>query len=369
MMKSKKVIAIITASVMAFTMIMVPSYAQAGNQEKLDNLKDKIENAQEQMKENNEKAETIKGEMTDLESDIEKIQDEVYELEDEVRETQLKVEKAQKELKKSNEDLDARLRNMYKSGGMGFIDIILSSGNISDLFSNLAMVQYIFENDKNVVEQLEKDYEKLEEMKKNLEEKQEQLNSKQDELGASYDKLAAQKKSLNKENATLKEDIQQWQADSAAIEEAIKNAQNNGGGYHPPSGGVSSQGYMWPVPSSHSISSYYGWRSWGSYSEFHLGIDIPAGYGQDVVAAADGMVIATGGQHWSYGNIVIIDHGNGIATAYAHNSSIVVSTGQVVKKGQVIAKIGSTGNSTGNHCHFEVRINGSTVDPLGYVSP
>ena len=375
--------------VMVCTLIFVPTDAMAGSKDKLDSLQNKIESAQSKVNKNNKKAKKISGNMTELEKDIAVIEKQVYALEDEVRYAQIKVEKTRKKLNENNKKLDERLRNMYKSGGMGFVDIILSSENISDLFSNFSMVQYIFENDKEVVAQLEKDYEKLEKMREKLKAKQEKLNEKQDQLGNNYDKLADSKKKLKAENKDLEKTIAQWQADSAAIEEQIRQAQaqaqaqqnqsngggshhsgGGGGGYVPPSGGgVSSQGMVWPVPSSSYVTSEYGWRNLGGYSDFHLGLDIAASYGADVVAAADGRVIATGGQHWSYGNIVIIDHGNGIATAYAHNSSIVVSTGQVVKRGQVIAKIGSTGNSTGNHCHFEVRINGETVNPRGYVSP
>lgn len=385
----KKILAAAISFVMVCTLVFMPVDANAGSKDKLDSLQNKIESAQGQVNKNNKKAAKISGSMSALEKDIKKIETEVYALEDEVRYTQIKVEKTRKELNNNNKELDARLRNMYKSGGMGFIDIILSSENISDLFSNFSMVQYIFENDKDVVARLEKDYDKLEKMREKLKSKQDKLGAKQDELGNSYEKLEDKKVQLKAENKDLKKTIAQWQSDSAAIEEQIKQAQqqaaipsaggnnggsghnhsNGGGGYVPPSGGVSSQGMVWPVPSSSHITSGYGWRDLGGYSDFHLGIDIAAGYGQNVVAAADGRVIATGGQHWSYGNIVIIDHGNGVATAYAHNSSIVVSTGQIVKRGQVIAKIGSTGNSTGNHCHFEVRINGKTVNPMGYVHP
>lgn len=389
MKKSNKIVAVIMSLVMVCTLVFVPTDALAGSKDKLDSLQSKIESAQSKVDKNNKKAAKINGNMSELEKDIAVIEKQVYALEDKVRYAQIKVEKTRKKLNENNKKLDERLRNMYKSGGMGFVDIILSSENISDLFSNFSMVQYIFENDKNVVGQLEKDYKKLEEMREKLKANQEKLNAKQDQLGANYAKLEDSKAQLKAENKDLKQTIAQWQADSAAIEEQIKQAQaqaqaqaqqnqnnggggssNNGGGgggYVPSSGSVSSQGMVWPVPSSSLVTSEYGWRNLGGYSDFHLGIDIAASYGADVVAAADGVVIATGGQHWSYGNIVIIDHGNGVATAYAHNSSIVVSTGQVVKRGQVIAKIGSTGNSTGNHCHFEVRINGQTVNPRGYL--
>jgi murein DD-endopeptidase MepM/ murein hydrolase activator NlpD len=111
------------------------------------------------------------------------------------------------------------------------------------------------------------------------------------------------------------------------------------------------------------ISSDYGYRG----SEFHLGIDIPAAYGSNVYAANGGKVIKAT-YHYSYGNYILIDHGGGQATLYAHNSKLLVSEGDTVSKGDVIALAGSTGASTGNHIHFEVRINGVTTDPKKYVS-
>ena len=126
---------------------------------------------------------------------------------------------------------------------------------------------------------------------------------------------------------------------------------------------------MWPVPGYYRISSDYVDRTSPIFgaAEFHTGIDIPASYGEDVVAAADGVVITSGWVN-GYGNTVMISHGSGIVTLYGHNSSLVISNGQSVKKGQVIAKIGSTGYSTGNHCHFEVRINGDHTSPWPYLN-
>lgn len=129
--------------------------------------------------------------------------------------------------------------------------------------------------------------------------------------------------------------------------------------------GVSSGNLMWPVPSLHMITTYFTWR-WGS---FHTGIDISGGsaYGKTIVAADGGTVVSAG---WSngYGNCVKINHGGGLQTLYGHASKILVSPGQRVSKGQAIALVGSTGNSTGPHCHFEVIKNGTKVNPLSYVS-
>ena len=129
--------------------------------------------------------------------------------------------------------------------------------------------------------------------------------------------------------------------------------------------GISSGSLMWPVPSLHTITTYFTWR-WGS---FHYGIDIsgPSAYGKTIVAA-DGGTVSAAGWGGGYGNRVIINHGNGLVTVYGHASKVLVSAGQKVSKGQPIARVGSTGNSTGPHCHFEVRKNGTKVDPLKYVS-
>ena len=353
----------------AFFMVLAVACGSyvANAKETQQSLQNKIDNAQEQIDENNEKKKNIEGDMSDLEDQIKDAETEVSALEAEVADANAQLQQTADDLEESEEDLGDRLRTMYKSGSMGFIDVLFSSENVSELMNNFSIVQYIFKNDKDIVSDLKDRHEELNEMAKALEAKQSELNAKQEALGDSYSQLASAKKEVNAENADLQEQIDQWQADSAAIADQINNAQQGGGGYQPPAGSVSSSGFAWPVPGHSRVSSEYGWRMLNGKSDFHLGIDIPAPTGTPVVAAKDGMVIATGGQHWSYGNIVIIDHGNGVATAYAHNSSILVSDGQIVKRGQTIALAGNTGNSFGSHCHFEVRINGHTVNPRNYL--
>ena len=126
---------------------------------------------------------------------------------------------------------------------------------------------------------------------------------------------------------------------------------------------------IWPAPDSHQINSPFGWRIHPitGTSKFHSGVDINASYGSSVLAADSGTVILAG---WNggYGNCIVISHGNGITTLYGHLSSIIVSSGQSVSQGQTIGYVGSTGNSTGPHLHWEVAVNGTQVNPLDYAT-
>jgi len=150
-------------------------------------------------------------------------------------------------------------------------------------------------------------------------------------------------------------------AQSAALSAKIRAAQSAAASSPSPvRSQVSTSGYIWPA---HGVlTSSFGWR-WG---RLHEGIDIAVGNGTSVVAAASGTVIVAG---WmgGYGNLVVVDHGNGVSTAYGHNTGVAVSVGQGVAQGQLIAYSGNTGNSTGPHIHFEIRINGAPTDPLGYL--
>ncbi len=171
-----------------------------------------------------------------------------------------------------------------------------------------------------------------------------------DTLSAQEQAEASEMDALKVSSASLGDQIRAAQAAAAA------RAASSGSTTTPSSSG----GFIWPA--SGPVTSPFGWR-WG---RMHEGIDIGASYGSPIRAAASGTVIYCGAES-GYGNLTVIDHGGGIATAYGHQSSIAVSCGQQVSQGQVIGYVGSTGHSTGPHLHFEVRINGAPVDPLGYL--
>jgi murein DD-endopeptidase MepM/ murein hydrolase activator NlpD len=186
-----------------------------------------------------------------------------------------------------------------------------------------------------------------------------------DRLIASRDALAAARSdkretlgSISEERSDFVAEVEVLERESAALASKIRTAQSSSGVSS--GSGVSASGFLWPVHGP--VTSGFGWR-WG---RMHEGIDIAVASGTPVVAAASGTVIHAG---WlgGYGNLVVVDHGNGLSTAYAHNSSLAVGVGAAVGQGQTVAYSGSTGNSTGPHVHFEVRVNGGAVDPLGYL--
>ncbi|HXF97814.1 MAG TPA: M23 family metallopeptidase, partial [Gaiellaceae bacterium] len=196
----------------------------------------------------------------------------------------------------------------------------------------------------------------------------EEARAVRDRLAASRDTLAAARRLKESALASVREaraehlhELEELQAESARLAAAIRSAQTEAAATGTGAGSsTSSAGFVWPV--NGPVVSGFGMRA----GRMHEGIDIAASTGTPIRAAAAGTVIHAG---WlgGYGNLVVLDHGNGLATAYAHASAILVSVGQRVAQGETIALVGSTGNSSGPHLHFEVRVNGAAVDPLAYL--
>lgn len=309
-----------------------------------------------------------------------------------------------------NKFLD-RLVVSYEEGEASYLSIILNSSDMGDFLTKMDMVSSMLEYDRNLKIQYQNEKTELEAAKQRLEED----SSLQEEILASLEADKAEYEALSEQQAnyikSLEDDISkansaleaataqdnalneqleaylyqlaeqqrqleaQRKAEEAARQAAAAAAASNGGTTEPePSSGADASnyyvggGFAWPLPGYSYISSGFGWRTLGGYSDYHRGIDIPAPYGTPIRASKGGqVVIATG--HGSYGNYVVIDHQNGESTLYAHQSMLGCSVGQYVNQGDVIGYVGSTGYSTGNHLHFEVRINGEAQNPMGYVSP
>ena len=325
----------------------------------------------------NTKIVSLNTEITNAQSEIDKKQAEINELNGKIDEMQAKIDDRKSGMSK-------RLRTMYKNGSVGFIDIILDSRNFSELLSNLSMLQKIYKSDRSTLNSLEKISKELNNTKKELNAAQQAMASSQSELKnkkGELDKVSAQ---LESKAAKIDENLaifnQQAESLSSQIAAELAAQQqqvpvDNGGGS---SGGGSSGGgtsyvgtggMISPV-SNYVVTSEFGNRvGLEQYGTFHGAIDLACPMNTPVVASDSGRVMnLTGWYQQGYGWGVFIDHGNGIVTAYGHNSALVVSPGQYVQKGQIIAYSGMTGWATGPHVHFEVRENGVLVNPRKYVA-
>ena len=321
-----------------------------------------------------------------------------------IGEKQAELDKALEKETAQTELLRSRIRAMEENSSYSYASFIFDSSSVTELLSRIGDVNDIMHYDKALEEEYMAAREDVESIKKSYEEVrheqellQKELDTKQAELDAQVeaaytmiadietlsDDAQAEYDAIAEEEAKAEETLQEAIRKRAA-EEAAKNAANNansggasGGSGGNSGGGGSSRGgsatslsnLQWPVPSCTLITSRFGYRvapTTGA-STYHGGLDIGAGMGASIVAAGAGDVIYAGA-NGGYGNCVMIDHGNGVVTVYAHMSSIGVSYGQYVTAGQYVGAVGSTGVSTGPHCHFEIRINGAQTDPAAYFS-
>lgn len=323
-----------------------------------------------------------------------------------IAEKQAELDKALEKETAQTELLRSRIRAMEENSTYSYASFIFDSSSVTELLSRIGDVNDIMHYDKTLEEEYMAAREDVESIKKSYEEArheqellQKELDTKQAELDAQVeaaytmiadietlsDDAQAEYDAIAEEEAKAEETLQKAIRKRAA-EQAKYNQNNNsnngGGGNSGGSGGNSGGGgssgggsatslsnLQWPVPSCTLITSRFGYRvapTTGA-STYHGGLDIGAGMGASIVAAGAGDVIYAGA-NGGYGNCVMIDHGNGVVTVYAHMSSIGVSYGQYVTAGQYVGAVGSTGVSTGPHCHFEIRINGAQTDPAAYFS-
>jgi murein DD-endopeptidase MepM/ murein hydrolase activator NlpD len=276
--------------------------------------------------------------------------------------------------------LNARLVEVYRQGGVDTVDVILAARNVSDLIDGLEYVNQIGRADDRIATSVGRAKGAAREARERtrklrgvvaaetraVQTRAEQVRAVRDQLVASRGELVAARSTkrvgLEKVRASEREAVSEAQAlekVSASLGAQIKAAQATSS-YSPPASTPSASGFIWPV--NGPVVSPFGMR-WG---RMHTGIDIGAPDGTPIHAAASGRVIYASWME-GYGNLVFIDHGRGLSTGYAHQSGIGVSNGQAVTQGQVIGYVGCTGHCFGPHLHFEVRVNGAPVDPLGYL--
>lgn len=359
---------------------------------KLNKEKSNISNTESEKKSVSVDIENLDAKIQVTSAKISSLESEIGRLNKDIEENQGKLEEAQVNLSENTDALRMRLREMYKRGNVNYLEVLLNSKDIEELLRNNEIISSIARADRELIEFIQEQIDTIKQTEERLQidkakvsaskaavENERQsyqaavdaknnymkvLESNLDLYKAEFEKAQANWDSLDAEIVRLQKQIsEQKKAEEAAARRATRVHSN----ITVSSGPRNGQSYTWPLPGHYSISSPFGYRMHPilGYSKFHSGVDIPAPSGTPIVAAKSGTVIMS--QLMSgYGNVVMVDHGDTV-TVYAHCSALNVGVGESVKAGDVIAFVGSTGLSTGAHLHFEVRVNGSPVNPLGYV--
>ena len=365
------------------------------NEKKLKQLESKKKETEEYLSTLMEKVELLRDKISALEADadviqanIDDVQSRINKTEAEIKETQRKIDEKQKAFDKTYDEYCQRLRAMYISGTVSKLEMLLSSSDLSSILTRSQMIKSVSQQDSKTLDSLMTQMQEIEKDKADLEAKRIELNENKEKLQEEKAKLEANIANVRKAKSELdnevdecnalmrkisnqqseyREAIENDEARKAAVEReiqrAIAAASHQTGGSSSGSVGNGNGSLSYPT-SYHGISAGYPNYSSGRY---HGGVDFPCPTGTPVCAAASGTVILAQNLNYSYGHYIIIDHGNGLSTLYAHNSTLLVGVGEHVSKGQTIAYSGSTGNSTGPHCHFEVRVNGTRVNPMNYL--
>ncbi len=347
------------------------TYAGNTTQDQLNDVNSELSNVKNKLNEGKKIENSLNKEIQSLEAKINKSQEEINVLSGNIVATQEKItaaladlDKLEKDMEIQNANLNGRLRTMYKNGSVGFVDVLLGSTSITELMTNMDRVERIYDNDKQIMEELEVQHKVIDAKKKYLLELQADLVSNKEveaekKAALNEDKIvvADKKSKVEQDNDALEEMEKSFLAEANRLKAEILASQSSGTTYN---GGT----MAWPAPGVTRITSPFGYRIHPilKVKKLHTGIDIGAPSGTSIVAAADGEVIKSGWNN-SYGNMVMIDHGGGIVTLYAHNSKLLVKKGDIVSRGQAISISGSTGRSTGPHLHFEVRVNGDYKNP------
>ena len=303
--------------------------------------------------------------------ELEEINTKISELQTSMDEVQAKLKIAEENYNNQKEKLDNRLIAVYESSNTEYLDVILSSKNISEFLSNYFLITELAKHDTELLEDMQSKKNEIERAKNKLENDKKKLATTKANQSKTVKILENTKtvrenyiSKLSNSEKEIQAKIDEYNSQFAAINAEILAMVKDGIAAEYIGGELE-----WPVPGYTRISSKYGMRTHpitGVY-KLHTGTDISAPMGANFIAANDG-IVTKAEYNGAYGNMVIIDHGGGVSTLYAHGSEILVQVGQTVKRGEPVLKVGSTGYSTGPHAHFEVRLNGVVTDPMPYIT-
>ena len=381
----RKNLCIVLIILICFATIYTNTYADNETENNTVDLQTQRSDLQNQLNEANGQLNDVQSNLSENLQQVEKLDDRIETAQQELAEQESKIT----ELKESIEEIETQLNSVtekynkqvelfkkrmvaiYMAGETQYLDVLLKSSSLSDFISSYYLISQLTEIDENLLNDLESKKKTMDLSRQKLENEKKELATIIENQTRTTRTLQNTKKMRENFIAKLSDDEKNLQAKIDEInkqyeevnQQILALAQN----------GIDTA-YIggelaWPVPGYTRITSKYAMRVHpitGQY-KLHTGVDIGAPLGANFVAANDGVVVKAG-LNAAYGNMVIIDHGGGISTLYAHGSEILVEVGQTVKRGDPILKVGSTGYSTGPHAHFEVRINGVTTDPLPYIT-
>ena len=415
---------IITAIMLTLIFCMQPvCNVQATEESNLSEAQQEKKTLENDLQKAKELIDSLKGSKEDIQSEVEKLDKQLNEISGKVKELESRLSKKRQEIadtesalnkakeqeKKQYRNMKKRIQFMYENGQTSYVEMLLSADSFTDFLNAVEYITQISQYDRKMLKEyqnmqvtiadtqktLETDYASLQSLQAKVQEEKQavaalesakkgELNDVADDLTDAQTVAKAYEAEIQAQNEVIaqiqaaqkraaEQQAAQQQAQAAEENQGATDAagenQNTAQNTTPSGNGQSTGSMMWPCPSSKRVTSDYGPRTspTNGASSNHKGIDIGAAYGADIVAA-DGGTVLVATYSSSGGNYVIIDHGGGLCTVYMHASSLTVSAGQTVSKGQVIAKVGTTGNSTGNHLHFETIINNENINPINVVN-
>ncbi len=363
-------------------LLLLPQKAAADDlqekQQELKNVQKQIDQKQKELNKVKTKQRsvikdlnTVETKMRTAEKDIKSLDSKLGTTKNTIASTKKSLEQTTKELAHTEKVMKNRIINIYMNGKVGYLEVLVNSVTFADFLDRMDMIREISRQDVAVFKDVRAQKQAIEKQKAVLEAEEEKLSGLIDdqlEKKLQYAKTAEERekmlKQINSEKAKLEAAIDEMEEIAQQMNSTIVALMKQNG--------ISSEqaysGGAMLKPVNGRLTSPYGYRIHPilKKKKFHSGIDLAASSGTPIKAANDGVVIKSG---WSsgYGNTVIIDHGGGITTLYAHASKLLCKVGDRVTRGQTVAKVGSTGMSTGPHLHFEVRVNGNTKNPQDYI--
>lgn len=338
----------------------------------IDEATGELEGVQDDLSENLKQVQKLDERIAKSQTELEELNTKIIDLQEQIIDVEGKLKIAEERYKRQKDILEVRLIAMYESSETQYLDVILSSRSMTDFLSNYFLITELASYDTDLLEDMEKQKNEIELAKNKLDTNREKYDTmKQNQTKTA--KILENTKAV-RENYIAKLSDQEKEIQSKIDEYNTQFDQINSEILAIALEGIDTQ-YIggelaWPIPGYTRVTSKYGMRIHpitGVY-KLHTGVDVSAPMGANFVAANDG-IVTKAEYNSAYGNMVVIDHGGGVSTLYAHGSEIMVKLGDTVKRGEtVVLKVGSTGYSTGPHAHFEVRLNGVVTDPLPYIT-